>query len=378
MIPTATITETEALIPQSIAEQVLTAGPDHINYRGGVGSVMNVYARHFAEYKCVTSHKPTTTKWALIPFFISQYVRFVQTLRSDRAIRIVHLQGSFKGSFYRKLALFLTAKYGFGKKIVYHMHGSKFDVFYHNSDPISKRLIRLLVEGADTVVCLSDYWYTFFSENFRTQRLEILGNVIHQREPELETPFIRTENGPLQLLFLGAIGERKGIFDLLDALRQHRQFFTGRLVLRVGGNGETERLQSYIRDNQLEELVQFEGWVSGEKKHELLSTSDVYILPSYHEGLPISILEAMNYQLPILSTPVGGTAEAVHEGVNGFLVSPGDKEAMADRLMRFVSQPELASTMGLASSRIVRQYLPETIFPQLRNLYESLLQEPAA
>ncbi|WP_461106660.1 glycosyltransferase family 4 protein [Spirosoma koreense] len=336
---------------------------------------MNVYARHFAVYKCVTSHKPINSKWALIPFFIGQYRRFVQTLMTDRAIRIVHLQGSFKGSFYRKFALFLTAKYVFGKQVVYHMHGSKFDVFYHNSDPISKRMIRMLVEGADVVVCLSDYWYTFFSENFRTRRLEILGNVIHQRQPEQETPFSRPQNGPLQVLFLGAIGERKGIFDLLEVLRQNRHVFTGQLLLRVGGNGETERLQAYIREHKLEDLVRFEGWVSGEKKHELLSTSDLYILPSYHEGLPISILEAMNYQLPILSTPVGGTAEAVHEGINGFLVAPGDKDAMADRLMRFISQPELVSTMGEASGRIVRQYLPETIFPQLRGLYESLLKE---
>lgn len=376
MIELPTYRKTEAaLIPDEVARRVLTVGPDHIHYRGGIGSVMNVYARHFAVFKYVTTHKPTAHKWQLILFFLRQYILFINTLRSDTDIRIVHLQGSSHGSFYRKLVLFLTARYGFGKQVIYHMHGSRFEDFYHRSDPVSKRLIRFLVERADTVVCLSAYWQNFFAQNFRIRRLEVLNNVIHERQPT--EPALRPEAGTnaLKVLFLGAIGHRKGIFDLLDVLRQHRDMFEGRLVLHVGGNGETERLQAFIREHRLESMVRFEGWVSGEKKHELLSTSDVYILPSYNEGLPLSILEAMNYHLPVISTPVGGTAEAVQEGINGFLVAPGDKAALCNRLMRFVSQPERVTTMGAASGRIVRQYQPATIFPQLCTLYRSMLQE---
>ncbi|QIP16692.1 glycosyltransferase family 4 protein [Spirosoma aureum] len=367
----------DALVPQGIAKQVLTAGPDHINYRGGIGSVMNVYARHFAIYKCVTSHKPTAKKWQLIPFFLKQYGRFIQTLWTDNDIRIVHLQASSHGSFYRKLVLFITAKYGFGKQVIYHMHGSRFESFYLQSDPVSKRFIRFLVEHADMVIGLSTYWQDFFAQNFQTKRLEVLGNVIHQRESKDSPLDLKPVNGPLNVLFLGAIGHRKGIFDLLDTVRLHQAAFNGRLLLRVGGNGETEQLQAYIAEHKLESLVRFEGWVSGEKKHELLSISDVYILPSYNEGLPLSILEAMNYHLPIISTPVGGTAEAVHEGINGFLVPPGDKEEIYNRLLRFIAEPDLVTQMGAASGRIVQQYQPETIFPRLRGIYESMLVKTA-
>ena len=123
-------------------------------------------------------------------------------------------------------------------------------------------------------------------------------------------------------------------------------------------------------------MAQFVGWISGPQKHQLLSESDLYILPSYNEGLPLSILEAMSYRLPVISTPVGGTAEAVQEGVNGFLVPPGDKAALHDRLLRFIAQPDLIVTMGNASGQIIRQYQPETIFPKLQTLYESLLTHP--
>lgn len=363
----------EILVPVDVAERVLTVGPDHINYRGGIGSVMNVYARHFSVYKYVTSHKSVRHKWQLIPFFLQQYSKFIALLRKDKSIQIIHLQASSHGSFYRKLVLFVTAKYGFGKRVIYHMHGSRFEEFYYKSDPFSRYLIRFLIERADLVICLSAYWQNFFTQNFRVRRLTVLGNVIHRRKQIYKGLNHTVRSGPLRVLFLGAIGHRKGIFDLLDVIVQHRTVFDGRLILRIGGNGEVKRLQAYIDQYKLESIVQFEGWVTGKKKHELLSTSDVYILPSYHEGLPLSILEAMNYNLPIISTPVGGTPEVVYEGVNGYLVQPGEKFAIYQRLVTFVDQPERIQQMGAESGRIIKEYQPEAILPQLNKLYTDLL-----
>lgn len=363
----------DALMPPYLARQVLTAGPEHINYRGGIGGVMNVYARYISPYKCVTSHKPTARKWQLIPFFLGQYARFIHTLRTDPVIRIVHLQASSYGSFYRKLVLFLTAKYAFGKLVIYHMHGSEFQVFYQKSDPVTRFMIHFLVERADLVICLSASWKAFFTKNFAVRRIEVLGNVIHK--PVRQANDRALPQHPLRLLFLGYIGDRKGIFDLLEVIRDHKVSLAGRLELRVGGNGEIDRLTDYIARHELTDIVYFEGWVTGDRKAQLLAGSDVYILPSYNEGLPVAILEAMSYGLPIISTPVGGTGEAVIEGANGFLVPPGNKEAIHDRLMRFVEGPELVRHMGDESARQVGRYLPEAIFPALARIYERLLND---
>jgi glycosyltransferase involved in cell wall biosynthesis len=124
-------------------------------------------------------------------------------------------------------------------------------------------------------------------------------------------------------------------------------------------------------------MVRFEGWVSGIRKHELLSTCDIFILPSYNEGLPLSILEAMNYHLPIIATPVGGTAEVVHDGINGFLVAPGDQKAMCQRLMRFIDNPDLITRMGSESARLITDYQPEAVLPRLNQLYTELLSNPS-
>lgn len=370
----------DTLISQSMSEKILTVGTDHRKYKGGIGYLIHVYSQHFASFKSVTTHKLLNDnrfdKLLLIPYFVKQYILFLHQLVTDRQLRIVHMHGSSYGSFYRKLILFLTAKYVFGKKTIYHMNGSEFAIFYRDSNPLTKRLIHLLVENVDAVVCLSQSWHQFFTDNFRLRRIEIIGNVVNA-EPQKTASRREQTHEPLTCLFLGAIGHRKGIFDLLDVLRQHKLSIEGRLRVVIGGNGETERLTAYIQEHGLEQMAQFVGWVSGPQKHQLLSESDLYILPSYNEGLPLSILEAMSYHLPVISTPVGGTAEAVQEGVNGFLVLPGDKDALYDRLLRFIVHPDLVATMGNASGQIVRQYQPETIFPKLRTLYESLLTHPA-
>lgn len=362
------------LIPLETAERVLTVGPDHINYRGGIGSVMNVYARHFATYKCITTHR-VMRKGPLILFFFGQYLRFIQTLLRDKAIDVVHIQASSHGSFYRKLLIFLAARYVFHKRVIYHMHGSRFVEFYEQSNAITQRLVRFLVEQSDMVIVLSTYWRDYFNRTFRVRRLEILNNTIHQRDASVGFPTRPAGKLPVRLLFLGAIGQRKGIFDLLDGIRQYRDSFEGRLRLYVGGNGETERLQQYVAQHRMESMVQFEGWVSGIRKHELLSICDVFILPSYNEGLPLSILEAMNYHLPIIATPVGGTAEVVQDGVNGFLVEPGDKKAMCQRLMRFIDNPDQITRMGSESARIITSYQPAAVLPQLHQLYTDLLTD---
>src|SRR5699024_4694239 len=95
----------------------------------------------------------------------------------------------------------------------------------------------------------------------------------------------------LKLLFLGRIVEPKGIFDLLDVMIKHRDELKGRVVLHIGGSDEKKMISKLIRENHLEGYIVFEGWVKGKDKERLLSTSDVFVLPSHREGMPVSLLE---------------------------------------------------------------------------------------
>ena len=168
------------------------------------------------------------------------------------------------------------------------------------------------------------------------------------------------------------ITAQKGIYDLLDVIKEIRHDLKDKFCLHIGGNGETERLQKLIDENDLSDLVRFEGWVSGEKKKELLSLADAYILPSYIEGLPISILEAMSYGLPILSTPVGGIPEVVDE-TNGILFTPGDKKEMADAIKSMVGNPQIGKSKGNASREKAVRYYPDNVASELIEIYNGIL-----
>lgn len=363
-------------IPYDVADKVLTIGLEHKPYKGGIGYLIYVYEKYFPVFKYVTTYRMLPSKAALSVYFAKQYLRFFWTLVRDRELRIVHIHGASYGSFYRKFIIFLTAKYLFGHRTIYHMNGSEFKVFFEEGSPFRKRLVRFMVEQTDVMICLSKSWETFFKSNFRMKQIEVLANVVDL--PQRPAGASRSlGNGPLKVLFLGLLGKRKGVFDLLDVIRAHRTEFTDRLQLTIGGNGEVDKLEQYIAEHQLEDIVHFAGWVTGEHKQRLLSESDVYILPSYNEGLPLAILEAMSYELPIISTPVGGTAEAVHDGVNGFLVEPGDKEAIYNRLKTLLENPALTRQMGQASGQIIERYLPQAILPKLLVIYQNLLVKVA-
>ena len=100
---------------------------------------------------------------------------------------------------------------------------------------------------------------------------------------------------------------------------------------------------------------------------------DVFVLPSYNEGLPISILEAMSYNLPIISTKVGGIPEILKNEYNGYLINPGDLIALENAISALINNPSKRKLQGKRSGEIVKSFLPEQVIRQLDYLYKELL-----
>src|SRR5699024_2888363 len=135
----------------------------------------------------------------------------------QKDIKIVHLHGASKGSFYRMYILFLLSKYIFHKKVVYHIHGGGFRHFYEQSGIFIKRLIEHIMNHSDLIICLSKYWYQYFDETFKIKDLYILNNPVLQPS---NTCLPKVRGAKIHFLFLGLIGKGKGIFDLLKVVTQ--------------------------------------------------------------------------------------------------------------------------------------------------------------
>lgn len=349
---------------------VLYIGPDHRNHRGGIGAVLDVYAKHITPFKFIPTY---VTKSFLKQFavYVTAVIKLIWVCITDRQIKILHIHHASRGSFMRKSVMVLIGKI-FGKKVILHIHGGGFHNFYKRAR-LMKPIIRWILEHADAVICLSEMWKNYYSNTFKLKRLVIINNVI---ESPLTSPVSRLpSNGSLKLLFLGHVTEKKGVFDLLKVLASGREDFRHKVKFTIGGIGEVERLEKAISDNQFNGDVSFAGWVNGTKKAELLNNCDVYVLPSYFEALPISILEAMSYGKPVISTNVGGIPEIVKPGFNGWLFQPGDHQALNNILVEAMENKELLKQYGNNSLSISKKYTPESVFQSLNDLYKQILNQ---
>lgn len=343
------------------AKNILTIGIDYRVVRGGVAAVENVYSTFYQPFNHVTT---TVTNGQVKKLLVlcKAILQFIYWMLFHPEIKIVHVQGSVGASFWRKAIFIYIAKF-FHKKVVWHMHAGRFAIFYQQH----RYAVRKVVNKSDVIIALSEYWKEYFKNEFPTKRVEIIKNVISA--PSVH----KQQTGYFTLLFLGLLGKNKGIYDLLECIWDHKVEFQGKLKLYIGGNGEIEHVKQLIKEYGIADIVIFEGWVSGDKKIELLNKSDAYILPSYKEGLPISILEAMSYGMPIISTPVGGIPEIVSNGENGYLVEPGNKEDIYKAIISLLNDSDLRNRMGSVSLSRVGEHLPEYVEKQLETLYDSLL-----
>jgi len=356
----------------SIFKKVIFVAPHNKKWKGGISSVINEYKRTIENsfnYFPSTYSPNIRYTFLVFPFLL---VGFVIKLLFNQQFKIVHIHGASVGSFYRKYVFFLISKYIFRKRVLYHIHGARYHLFYAESSPIVKKLVQHIVNKSDGVIVLSESWKVFFANNFTPKRIYILSNIVGYAPPL--NKYIVDNKSTLKLLFLGRIGDRKGIFDLLQLLVERKKEIDGKLELIVGGDGEVQRLINFVKTNDLTNTVKFVGFVEGKDKKQILTNSDIYILPSYNEGLPISILEAMSYSMPIISTNVGGIPEIVDNNLNGLLVDPGDKVALFKAIKVFFENRQKVTSFGKRSYEKVKNYFPEAVKCQLNDIYKEVIE----
>lgn len=351
-------------IDGNISSQILTIS-ESLKGKGGVVSVVTAYKPYFTDFKHLASTNQKNVFIKII-FFCFAILKSLFIL-SSKKIKIVHIHSASSGSFYRK-AIFVFLSKLFNKKVILHIHSGRFKMFYDSKNFFN--FITKTLNKADLIIALSENWADFLKSIVKDEsKVKIVHNLIENDNFVDE----RSVDYPIKLLFLGKIDKMKGIYDLVEVIDDNRSILEGKLELSVGGNGEVEKLVNILENNQLTNIIKFKGWVSGEKKKELLTTNNVYILPSYFEGLPISILEAMSYKMPIISTPVGGITAVVKDKENGVIVEAGNKEEILNSLLFFIENKNAVKEMGQKSLEIVKPYFAENVIKELSSLYLELL-----
>ena len=328
---------------------------------GGIDSVIKGYESNdlFADkiHTRIITHLGRN-KWQDLYLFISTFVKFTYLCLLNRNL-IVHCHMSYKGSFWRKLLFTLIAK-TFGHFIIIHLHGSEFKDYFSSRSKMTKKLISWLIKSADEFVVLSESWNDYI--------YSITGRSVRVINNYVDIAPIKTPRNHNDILFLGAFIKRKGIYELLLSCSKLNSDYH----LHLCGSGENAKVEALISELKLEDKVTVHGWVDTEQKRFLLSSCGVMILPTFNEGLPMTIIESMACNIPIITTPVGAIPEVIIENKTGFLVEPGNVDEITNKLDYVLSQPdELGLIIEQANRTYNTYFTSKVILPLWEAVYAS-------
>jgi glycosyltransferase involved in cell wall biosynthesis len=235
-----------------------------------------------------------------------------------------------------------------------------------NASAIFKKIALKILTYCDKIICQGKYWNLFFINVLGQEKskLQVVHNWIDLAKYNHS---IHKLNSPIKITFLGWINENKGIWNLLEVVKvlENKDF-----ILNIAGNGKDfEKLKKKIIEEELENKINLLGWIYGDEKVKLLNDSDIFILPSFKEGLPNALLEAMASFNAIITTNVGAIPDIIQNSFNGFLVKPNDTNQLTEALEIYLENNEMIHIHAKNALETVRSVNSiEAIIPKFKTL----------
>jgi glycosyltransferase involved in cell wall biosynthesis len=295
---------------------------------------------------------------------------FVQTLVHALARRtIFHVHFSGRGSLLRKGVICVMLR-SLRCRYLVHSHAAGTNLFSPWLPMACRRLILWGISGAGRVIVLTQFWHDYYSSllNLPAERVLLLPNPadLPKSIPD------RSRKKGLRILFLGRVGMRKGAYDLIRAFAALPENIGTCCHLTLAGDGDIDEAQTLAQALGCAKRVAMPGWVGKGAVERLLVDSDVLVLPSYAEGMAMTLVEAMSWGLPVVTTSVGGAGEFLEQGRNCLLVTPGDVGGIRDAIASLEGDPDYRLQLGLAGRVTISRFNIDTYISTLSALYEEL------
>jgi glycosyltransferase involved in cell wall biosynthesis len=340
---------------------------------GGISSVQRLHERFLAARDDVALRVVTTydeagalRRLGLMVGGIARALALVLTRRVD----VVHLHVAKGLSTIRKGVIVAAAR-ARGVPTVLHTHAGAFADWFDGLPAPARPVVAWLLR-ADRVVVLAAASREVYTARLGLpeDRVVVLTNPVEwpatvpDRDPRAET---------IGALFLGRLIDRKGVFDLVDALAGLHAAHRSRLRVTLAGHGDADAVRHAVTAARLDGVVDVRTWIGPDERDELLAAAQILLLPSWWEGLPMSVLEGMAWGLCPVVTPVGGLATLVRDGDNGVVVPVGDPPALTAALDKLLSDDEVRVHTGARARESVRAFGAEAWADRLVILYRELL-----
>lgn len=312
-------------------KKVLIIGPSPYKSKGGMATVIqemleSEILNNDFNLEMYESYRDGNILYRLL-FSIYSFIKFLFIYKK---YDIFHIHMASYGSTFRKM---LYAKFikKHNKKLILHIHGAEYLIFYNKLSENKKLKVKRVWESADKIIVLSEQWKKDFFKIFNLENIVVINNGINIKK--LKLAISKVEEKQNNFLLLGRLGKRKGAYDLIKVIEILRKEYQ-KIKLYMAGDGEIEEIKKIVKDMKLKENIEVVGWADFNKKIELLREVSTIVLPSYNEGLPMTILEGMATGKFIISTNVGGIPEVVINNENGIIIEPGDIQGLANAMKK--------------------------------------------
>ena len=345
---------------------------DSLTQSGGIATLQNLMLKHAPsdiQIQHIASHDEGSAAYRVVVFG-KALVTLIGTLLR-REVDLVHVHISDGGSILRKVIIALIA-FLFRQPVVMHANGSVFHINFAKLPRWIQQWLSQSFQHCTAFIAVTTYWRDYYTSALELdkERVFVLPNPaeLPDRVPD------RSNADPVKFVFCGRLGQRKGAFDCIHAFANLPADLRQRAELLMAGDGEVEKAGQLVESLDLTRQVKLLGWVGAQQRDGLLEQADVFVLPTNNEGLPLALIEAMCYGLPVLTTPSSGIPDIVTSGKNGLLVMPGEIQQLSEAMQVLIEDETLRLSLGKAARETAKSLDVKSFWVRLAEIYTLVLE----
>jgi glycosyltransferase involved in cell wall biosynthesis len=308
---------------------------------------------------------------------IWRVLRFVRRFESQRPQALMLFAGLSAG-IIEKGAMARYARLRGVPAVIFPRAGAIVDSCRRSA--FTRAWARFSFRAARKIACQSASWRSFAIETLGFAPEDVI--VVRNWTANPDLLAIGERRGPsaalpVRLLFVGWLERSKGIIDLIRACGEMREKLD--FTLQIVGDGDAaDEARDLVARLQLAQVVEFRGWLQTAELHAALRSADVFVLPSWAEGLPNAMIEAMAARVAVLVSAVGAIPEVITDHKSGLLVPPRDGNALSHALEELIRDGALRQRLADEAFIIAkREFAPQSAVEQIMALINDITKPQA-
>ena len=328
--------------------------------------------------KCGSEQYQHETKYLKIQRIVVELFKYAIFLKKNNP-DFVHINTSFgTGSFWRD-SVYMAISRIWCKKVLFQIHGGNLNEFLQLYGKITNAVIKKIFKMPSIIGVLSLKQQQPFIEAGFSSKVIIFPNMLDvglfvKNSNEARLKFKFPQDQKIIVFIAPHLFLKKGVYEFLKAASLVLEDRNDVCFVIAGTGGEEKKMKDYCEKNNIRPYIRFMGNLTHHDVILLLSAADIFTLPSYSEGLPMVILEALAAGLPVISTNVGAIPEVILDGENGFILEPKDYKSLTEKILFLLKNPGRRKAMGERNEiKVSRNYDLKVVAELFDSYYQKLL-----